>query len=53
MGQLDQRQSQIVELHFFAGLTAEETAEALEISPKTVKRDWSMAMAWLHGELKA
>jgi RNA polymerase sigma-70 factor (ECF subfamily) len=53
LGQLDPRQSKIVELRFFAGLTVEETAELLEISPKTVKRDWSMAKAWLHGELKA
>ena len=51
--QLDPRQSKIVELRFFGGLTVEETAELLEISPKTVKRDWSMAKAWLHGELKA
>jgi RNA polymerase sigma factor (TIGR02999 family) len=53
LGELDPRQSKIVELRFFAGLTVEETAELLEISPKTVKRDWSMAKAWLHGELKA
>jgi RNA polymerase sigma-70 factor (ECF subfamily) len=53
LGQLDPRQSKIVELRFFGGLTVEETAELLEISPKTVKRDWSMAKAWLHGELKA
>ena len=53
LGQLDPRQSKIVELRFFAGLTVEQTAELLEISPKTVKRDWSMAKAWLHGELKA
>jgi RNA polymerase sigma-70 factor (ECF subfamily) len=53
LSQLDPRQSKIVELRFFGGLTVEETAELLEISPKTVKRDWSMAKAWLHGELKA
>jgi RNA polymerase sigma-70 factor (ECF subfamily) len=50
---LDPRQGKIVELRFFGGLTVEETAEMLGISPKTVKRDWSMAKAWLHGELKA
>jgi RNA polymerase sigma factor (TIGR02999 family) len=50
---LDERQAKIVELRFFGGLTVEQTAELLEISPKTVKRDWSMAKAWLHGELKA
>lgn len=49
---LDPRQARIVELRFFAGLTVEQTAELLDISPKTVKRDWSMAKAWLHGEMK-
>jgi len=49
--QLDPQQARIVELRFFGGLTVEETAEALGISPRTVKRDWSMARAWLHGEL--
>lgn len=50
---LDIRQAKIVELRFFGGLTVEETAEVLGISPKTVKRDWTVAKAWLHGELKA
>jgi len=50
---LDARQAKIVELRFFGGLTVEETAEVLSISPKTVKRDWTVAKAWLHGELKA
>jgi RNA polymerase sigma factor (TIGR02999 family) len=49
---LDGRQSKIVELRFFGGLSVEETAEFLGISPKTVKRDWSVAKAWLHSELK-
>jgi|SRR5208283_1060815 len=49
---IDARQSKIVELRFFGGLTVEETAEVLGISPKTVKRDWSVAKAWLHGDLK-
>jgi len=49
---LDSRQSRIVELRFFAGLSVEETAEILEISPATVKREWSMAKAWLHSQLK-
>jgi DNA-directed RNA polymerase specialized sigma24 family protein len=40
-------------MRFFGGLTVQQTADLLEISPKTVKRDWSMAKAWLHGELKA
>ena len=48
----DPRQGKIVELRFFGGLTVEETAEVLGISPKTVKRDWSVAKAWLHGDLK-
>lgn len=48
---LDPRQCKIVELRFFGGLTVEETAQALEVSPKTVKRDWSVARAWLEAEL--
>lgn len=47
----DRRQSRIVELRFFGGLTVEETAEVLEISPATVKREWTMAKAWLHCEI--
>jgi RNA polymerase sigma-70 factor (ECF subfamily) len=43
----DPQQARIVELRFFAGLTVEETAEALGISPATVKRDWAMAKAWM------
>ncbi len=49
---IDPRQSRIVELRFFGGLSGEETAELLGISVKTVKRDWSLAKAWLHGELR-
>jgi RNA polymerase sigma factor (TIGR02999 family) len=49
---LDPRQGKIVELRFFGGLTVEQTADLLGISPKTVKRDWSVAKAWLHGELR-
>jgi len=49
--ELDPQQARVVELRFFAGLTVEETAEALGTSPRTVKRDWSVARAWLHGEL--
>jgi RNA polymerase sigma factor (TIGR02999 family) len=48
---IDPRQAEIVELRFFGGLSVTETAEALEISEKTVKRDWSVARAWLRGEL--
>src|SRR5678816_3079260 len=50
---LDDRQARIVELRFFAGLTVEETAELLEISPATVKRDWTVAKIWLRRELSA
>jgi RNA polymerase sigma factor (TIGR02999 family) len=46
------RQSRVIELRFFAGLTVEETAEVMGISPKTVKRDWSVARAWLHREIR-
>jgi RNA polymerase sigma factor (TIGR02999 family) len=49
---LDSRQSRIVELRFFGGLTVEQTADMLGISAKTVKREWSMAKAWLHGDMK-
>ena len=50
---LDRQQSRIVELRYFGGLTMEETAEALKISPATVGRDWTVAKAWLYAELKA
>jgi RNA polymerase sigma-70 factor, ECF subfamily len=45
---LDPRKSQVVELRFFGGLSVEETAEVLKVSPKTVKRDWRFAKSWLH-----
>jgi RNA polymerase sigma factor (TIGR02999 family) len=48
---LDARQARVVELRFFAGLSLEETAEALSISIITVRRDWSTAKAWLYREL--
>jgi RNA polymerase sigma factor (TIGR02999 family) len=48
---LDARQARIVELRYFAGLSIEQTAESLEISPATVKRDWLSAKAWLQREL--
>jgi RNA polymerase sigma factor (TIGR02999 family) len=48
---LDPQQAKIVELRYFGGLTVEEVAEALEISPATVKRHWTVARAWLHKEL--
>lgn len=49
---VDPRQGRIVELRFFGGLTVEETADVLGISPMTVKREWSVAKAWLHGDLR-
>jgi RNA polymerase sigma factor (TIGR02999 family) len=49
---LDARQAQIVELRFFAGLSVEQTAEAMSISDRTVIREWAMARAWLKGELE-
>jgi RNA polymerase sigma factor (TIGR02999 family) len=49
---VDPQQSRVVELRFFAGLSVEETAEALGISPATVKRDWATAKLWLYSELR-
>jgi RNA polymerase sigma factor (TIGR02999 family) len=48
---LSPRQSRVVELRFFGGLSLEETAEVLEVSVGTVRRDWSLARAWLYREL--
>jgi RNA polymerase sigma factor (sigma-70 family) len=48
---VDERLSQVVECRYFGGLTAEETAEALGVSTRTVERDWVKARAWLHIEL--
>jgi RNA polymerase sigma factor (TIGR02999 family) len=47
------RQAQVVECRFFGGLSVEDTAQALETSPRTVKRDWSLARAWLYREMRA
>jgi len=49
--ELSPRPARVVECRFFAGLTVEETAAALSISPRTVKSDWALARAWLHREL--
>ena len=49
--QVDPRQGKVVECRFFGGLTIEETAAALGVSPRTVKRDWTIAQAWLHREM--
>lgn len=48
---VDERKSRVVEMRFFAGLSVEETAEALGVSDKTVMRDWRVAKMWLHREL--
>ena len=50
---LSERQARVVECLFFAGLGIEETAEAVGVSPATVKRDWSAARAWLHREIQS
>ena len=49
---LDPRQSKVVELRVFGGLSVKEASEFLGVSPKTVKRDWVVAKAWLHAELR-
>jgi RNA polymerase sigma-70 factor (ECF subfamily) len=51
LAKIDPRKVQVVEMRFFGGLSVEETAEVLKISPVTVMRDWTMAKAWLHREL--
>jgi RNA polymerase sigma factor (TIGR02999 family) len=53
LSELDVRQSKVVELRFFGGLSIEETAEVLKVSPATVRRDWSLARAWLRREMSA
>jgi RNA polymerase sigma factor (TIGR02999 family) len=53
LADIDAQQSRVVELRFFGGLTMEETAEALHISPATVGRDWTVARAWLFAELRS
>ena len=49
---VDPQQSRVVELRVFSGLSLEETAQAMNISPRTVRREWSMAKAWLHQQIK-
>ena len=51
LSELDARHGRVVELRFFGGLTLEETAEVLGASPAKVKRDWSLARAWLYRRL--
>ena len=49
----DERKSRVVELRFFGGLSVEETASVLKVSPETVMRDWRLAKAWLQSEMGA
>jgi RNA polymerase sigma factor (TIGR02999 family) len=49
----DERKSRVIELRFFGGLSIEETASVLKVSPETVKRDWRLAKAWLQREMRA
>ena len=51
LAKIDPRQSRVVELRFFAGLSLEEISAAMEIAPATVQRDWTAARAWLHREI--
>jgi RNA polymerase sigma factor (TIGR02999 family) len=51
LAKVDERKSQVVEMRFFGGLSVEETAEVLKVSPETVMRDWRLAKAWLLREL--
>jgi RNA polymerase sigma-70 factor, ECF subfamily len=53
LAELDQRKSRVVELRFFGGLSVDETAEVLEVSPQTVLRDWKLAKAWLYQEISS
>ena len=50
--QIDPRRAKVIELRFFGGLSVDETAEALDVSPQTVMRDWRLARAWLTRELR-
>jgi RNA polymerase sigma factor (TIGR02999 family) len=51
--QLDPRRAEVVMLRYFAGLTVEQCAQALDLSPRTVEKDWRAARAWLHRELSS
>lgn len=51
LGKIDPRQSRVVELRFFAGLSLEEISDVMGIAPATVQRDWTAARAWLHREI--
>jgi RNA polymerase sigma-70 factor, ECF subfamily len=53
LAQIDPRKARVIELRFFGGLSVEETAGVLKISPQSVMRDWKLAKAWLHREMGA
>lgn len=53
LSEIDDRKARVVELRFFGGLSVEEAAEVLAISPETVMRDWKFARSWLHSELSS
>jgi RNA polymerase sigma-70 factor, ECF subfamily len=52
LAEFDERKSRVIELRFFGGLSVEETASVLEVSPETVMRDWQLAKAWLRREMR-
>ena len=52
LAEIDLRKSQVIEMRFFGGMSVEETAAALDVSPQTVLRDWKLAKAWLYKQLK-
>ena len=52
LAQIDPRRAKVIELRFFGGLSVEETADVLQVSPQTVMRDWRLARAWLARELR-
>jgi RNA polymerase sigma-70 factor, ECF subfamily len=52
LSELDPRQARVVECRYFAGLSVEETAEVLDVSPRTVKSEWAVARAWLYNALR-
>jgi len=52
LAKMDSRKARVIELRFFGGLSVEETAEALKVSPQTVMRDWKLARAWMMRELR-
>ena len=53
LARMDPRRAKVIELRFFGGLSVDETAEALKVSPGTVMRDWTFAKAWLKNEMSA